>query len=90
MILRLVSFTATLLFAGCASGGMGASVSDTRPGTNTEVEVKPDVISEGPMVEATSLVSAPDAWQLLDLAVDGVPGVSANLAYEELLAGRTA
>ena len=56
MILRLVSFTATLLFAGCASGGMGASVSDTRPGTNTEVEVKPDVISEGPMVEATSLV----------------------------------
>ena len=80
MILRLASLTAILLFAGCASGGMGATVSDTRPETNTEVELKPDVISAGPVVEATTLVSAPDAWQLLDLAVDGVPGVSANLS----------
>ncbi len=90
MILRLASLTAILLFAGCASGGMGATVSDTRPETNTEVELKPDVISGGAVVEATTLVSAPDAWHLLDLAVDGVPGVSANLAYEELLADRTA
>ena len=90
MILRLASLTAILLFAGCASGGMGAAVSNTRPETNTEVELKPEVISAGPVVEATTLKSAPDAWQLLDLAVDGVPGVSANLAYEELLADRTA
>ena len=42
------------------------------------------------MVEVTALVSAPDAWQLLDLAADGVPGVSATLAYEELLTDEAA
>ncbi len=34
------------------------------------------------------LTEAPDAWQVLDLDEDGVPGVSANRAYRELLAGR--
>jgi len=34
------------------------------------------------------LEAAPDAWQLLDLERDRVPGVSADRAYRELLAGR--
>ena len=34
------------------------------------------------------LLEAPDAWQLLDLDADGVPGVSATRTYRELLAGR--
>ena len=29
-------------------------------------------------------------WQLLDFKLDGVPGISADRAYRELLAGRTA
>ena len=36
-----------------------------------------------------ALAAAPDAWQLLDLDEDRVPGVSATRAYRELLAGRT-
>jgi subtilisin family serine protease len=35
------------------------------------------------------LASAPDAWQLLDLDEDRVPGVSAARAYRELLADRS-
>jgi subtilisin family serine protease len=38
---------------------------------------------------AEALTSAPDAWQLLDLDTDRVPGVSAARTYEDLLAGRT-
>lgn len=34
------------------------------------------------------LTAAPDAWQLLDLAQDRVPGTSATRAWTELLAGR--
>ena len=90
MILRLASLTGLLLFAGCASGGAGASMSGTRPGVNPEAEPKPDAISAEPVVEAPTLASAPDAWQLLDLAADGVPGVSATLAYEELLTDEAA
>ena len=39
--------------------------------------------------DAAPLSTAPDAWQLLDLADDRVPGVSATRVYDELLAGRT-
>jgi subtilisin family serine protease len=35
------------------------------------------------------VTSAPDAWQLLDVDAEGVPGVSATRAYQELLAGRS-
>ncbi|WP_405284612.1 S8 family peptidase [Gaopeijia maritima] len=34
------------------------------------------------------LAAAPDAWQLLDLEADRVPGTSATRAWTELLAGR--
>lgn len=90
MILRLASLTGLLLFAGCASGGTGAAMSGNQPAINPEVESTPDAISTDPVVEVTALVSAPDAWQLLDLAADGVPGVSATLAYEELLTDEAA
>ena len=90
MILRLASLTGLLLFAGCASGGTGAAMSGNQPAINPEVESTPDAISTDPVVEVTALVSAPDAWQLLDLAADGVPGVSAALAYEELLTDEAA
>ena len=90
MIRRLASITGILLFAGCASGGTGAAMSGNQPAINPEVESTPDAISTDPVVEVTALVSAPDAWQLLDLAADGVPGVSATLAYEELLTDEAA
>ena len=90
MIRRLASITGILLFAGCASGGTGAAMSGNQPAINPEVEATPDAISTDPVVEVTALVSAPDAWQLLDLAADGVPGVSATLAYEELLTDEAA
>src|SRR5680860_249384 len=34
------------------------------------------------------LAAAPDNWWLLDEAADGVPGISAARAYDDLLAGR--
>jgi len=43
--------------------------------------VAPESAPSGP-----TLASAPDAWQLLDLNIDGVPGVSAARTYDELLA----
>ncbi len=39
-------------------------------------------------VPAAPLTEAPDAWQLLDVADDRVPGASVNRAYRELLSGR--
>lgn len=60
-----------------------------RPATRPEVDP-----SSGPAIQPEAPASvlldeAPDAWQLLDLEEDGVPGVSATRAYRELLADRT-
>jgi subtilisin family serine protease len=41
------------------------------------------------MAAPNGLSSAPDGWQLMDDSIDHVPGISANRARRELLAGRT-
>ncbi|MDH3206914.1 MAG: S8 family peptidase [Gemmatimonadota bacterium] len=39
-------------------------------------------------VPAAPLTAAPDAWQLLDITEDRVPGAAVNRAYREILDGR--
>ena len=64
-----------------------------QPATTPQVEATPAAGQATTATDATpetpGLTSAPDAWQLLDLEADGVPGVSATRTYAELLAGRT-
>ena len=65
-----------------------------QPATTPQADAPPAAVpGASPVAEPAptevSLSSAPDAWQLLDLEMDGVPGVSATSAYDELLAGRT-
>ncbi len=90
-------FLATLL-AACApgptmtatlppepAGGAETPASEPAPTTSTPAPAG----SAAPAPAPAPLTSAPDAWQLLDLGTDRVPGVSAERAYAELLAGRT-
>jgi subtilisin family serine protease len=56
---------------------------DPAPPTAQPMEPEPEDPGPAP------LARAPDAWQLLDLDADRVPGVSAARAYDELLAGRS-
>ena len=66
-----------------------------QPATTPQVEATPPAAADAnttttePAPDEAVLTSAPDAWQLLDLEADGVPGVSATRTYEELLAGRS-
>lgn len=95
MIRRFGLFTALLVLGACASGS-NPPLPQARPATTPATAESPaasePTASADPTAAAPSapgLSSAPDAWQLLDLSTDGVPGVGATRAYTELLAGRT-
>lgn len=83
-----------LLWVGaCASGTATTSAPPAPSAEQPPVEASqpPATAPADPASSATTvpaLESAPDAWQLLDLEADLVPGVSASRTYEELLAGR--
>ena len=92
---RLLLLSAAFLLSACASGAGSPPVASAPQGPAAQVDAPAvDAGAEAPPAdpereEDGGLSSAPDAWQLLDLEADGVPGVSAARAYEDLLAGRT-
>src|SRR6059036_1127970 len=45
-------------------------------------------VTPAPVVAAPAILEAPRNWQLLDEGVDHVPGISAERAQRELLAGK--
>ncbi len=93
---RAALFPLALLLAACAS----ATPAPTAPGPSSSGPstegASPDgrssssaaAVAPAAVETPAPLAAAPDAWQLLDLEGDGVPGVSAARAYDELLAGR--
>ena len=97
MLRRAGLFPIAFLLAACASGTPTPTAAPAPSATPPAVEASSDArpstsaASDAPAVAdaAPRLTAAPDAWQLLDLDADRVPGVSAARAYDELLAGRT-
>ena len=92
MLFRYVSLPVILVLSACASAGGSPPIPQAQPATTPLVDAAPAAVATPtaePAPAEVRLSSAPDAWQLLDLETDGVPGVSAARAYEELLAGRT-
>ena len=95
MLRRLRFFPAILFMTACASGGSAPPVPRAQPATMPQVEEVPEAPTTStelvvePSTESLVLEAAPDAWQLLDLERDGVPGVSSARTYDELLSGRT-
>jgi subtilisin family serine protease len=69
-----------LLVAACSTAPASAP---PRPTTPT---IRPAPVAPEP--PEIPLDAAPDAWQLLDLEEDRVPGASVSRTYRELLAGR--
>ncbi len=94
MLRRLRFFPVILFITACASGGSAPPVPRAQPSTTPQVEEEPEAPTTStesvvePSTESLALEAAPDAWQLLDLESDGVPGVSSARTYDELLAGR--
>lgn len=101
MRIRLTALLVLSLMAGCAAGAPApAEPTPPAPEPQAAQRVPTPPAAEEPISDATpttevdepaesALEEAPDAWQLLDLGDDRVPGVSATRAYTELLAGRT-
>ncbi|HEY4217102.1 MAG TPA: S8 family serine peptidase [Gemmatimonadaceae bacterium] len=81
----------SLLFAmavGLGACGAPATVATISP---TPVPAVAPVASASPApttIPAVTLAEAPSNWQLLDESTDHVPGISANRAMSELLAGQ--
>jgi subtilisin family serine protease len=86
-------FVSLSLFASFAVAACGApaTVATTAPapapGTTRPTAPTADVPVTH--VPATTLTEAPRNWQLLDESVDHVPGIGAERAMKELLAGKT-
>ena len=74
---------AALLLPACATGGTPSvtAAPPTAPSTPT--------VTEPATVPPSRLREPPRDWHLLDLATDGVAGISARRAERELLSGRT-
>ncbi|MEM7415483.1 MAG: S8 family serine peptidase [Gemmatimonadota bacterium] len=103
MRFRLLPATILVFLVGCASAAPVADAPPPAPPASEPAEatpapdarpgIAPDagpaIHPMAPNAELPPLEEAPDAWQLLDLEEDRVPGVSATRAYRELLAGRT-
>jgi subtilisin family serine protease len=83
-----------LLLAACAPGATEIPAPTPPPDTTTPAapvsdrEPSPPADEDTARPAAPGLTEAPDAWQNLDLELDGVPGTSADRAIRELLAGR--
>ncbi len=97
MIARLRLLPLTLVLASCASATTSTPpparpAAATPPVTPAPAASVPSDAGAVPVTPsepaAAPLTRAPDAWQLLDLEEDRVPGVSAQRAYRDLLAGR--
>lgn len=102
--MRIRSGAPLLLFllSACASAASAPTPAGTAPAAEPADTPRPTVAAPAveadpaPATEPASgteaapmpLAAAPDAWQLLDLEEDRVPGVSATRTYRELLAGR--
>jgi subtilisin family serine protease len=75
---------ASVALAACGSPATVATMSPT-PVTSAPIAAPAPTISSVP---AVTLSEAPRNWQLLDEAADHVPGISADRAMSELLAGK--
>lgn len=89
---RLGFLPLSLVLAACASGAPASPPSPTTgpavADPMTAASTRASTTASTPMAPAEPITSAPDAWQLMDLGEDRVPGVSADRAYRELLADR--
>ncbi len=74
-----------LFLSACASAG-APPVTGAPPAAPASV---PATVVGPTTAPATTLREPPADWHLLDLASDGIAGISARRAYRELLAGRT-
>jgi subtilisin family serine protease len=96
---RTALFPVSLLLAACAAGTTTTAAAPEPAAPQpapaaTQPAPPPTAAGVDPATAPTDsanapLASAPDAWQLLDLDEDRVPGVSAARAYRELLADRS-
>lgn len=77
-----VSLSVVLLAAACAAPATVATPAPAPRPAPVTAAAPPTA------VPATTLTEAPRNWQLLDEAVDHVPGISSERAMHELLAGR--
>lgn len=76
----------SFLLAACGTTATVASPAASPVTAPTPVATAP---AEPSTVAAVTLTEAPRDWQLLDEATDHVPGISANRAMRELLAGKS-
>jgi subtilisin family serine protease len=72
-----------------ADVGSGSTVAEPSPSASGSTSATTGASAADTEAGAAVLTSAPDAWQLLDVDGEGVPGVSATRTYADLLAGRT-
>ena len=81
---RGVLSLAALFLSACATGG-------TPPVTSVPPAATPSspTVTLPATAPASTLREPPRDWHLLDLATDGIPGISARRAERELLGGRT-
>ena len=81
-----------VLFLLAAACGAPASVATTRPTPATQpaaASPAPAATAAAVAIPKVTLAEAPRDWQLLDESTDHVPGISADRAMKELLAGKS-
>jgi subtilisin family serine protease len=80
---------AALAFAACAAPARTGPVAPApAPVASSTAAPAPDSATAPDVAAAPVIAEAPKNWQLLDEAADRVPGISAERAMRELLAGR--
>jgi subtilisin family serine protease len=85
-LLSSLFLTASFAIAAC---GAPATVATTAPAPTPVSEQPTAAAAPVGRVPAVTLAEAPRNWQLLDEASDHVPGISAERAMKELLAGKS-
>src|SRR4051812_9377873 len=84
--------SSSIVLLAVALGACGApSTVATAPAPAAPPTTQPAAAPAGPVsrIPAVTMSEPPKNWQLLDVATDHVPGISAERAMNELLRGKT-
>ena len=82
----LLALSSAVLLVACGRGATTTTPAPTPAPVRAETTAAAPVTTPPP--DVSSLREPPRNWQLLDEAADGVPGISAERAMRELLAGK--
>src|SRR5579862_8722933 len=86
--LSSIILLSSLALAACGTPATIATVTASPPAPTASTASQP-VVAPSTIVPPVTLAEAPRNWQLLDESMDHVPGISADRAMNELLAGKT-